>query len=151
MKDLQIKCQEKSCDYLTKRRDHFKRYHLKRRHHAGPKKKIFRKKKWKFLSRKQFKGKTSKICFVCRKPGYFAKNFLKKRKQQNFLNKHKSMQKTLPSQMQNHFFHLMMTTLLKLQWSWLIPHQKKIQTRAAMMPQTHKSKPFIHPSLLQLP
>ena len=48
-KDLQIKCYEKNCDYPTKRRDHFKKYHLKKRHHAGPRKKFFRKKKWKFL------------------------------------------------------------------------------------------------------
>ena len=79
-KDLQIKYYEKSCDYSTKRRDHFKKYPLKRRHHAGPKKKFFRKKKWKFLRRKQFKGKTSKICFVCRRLDHFAKNCPKKEK-----------------------------------------------------------------------
>ena len=43
-------------------------------------KKPFRKKKWKFLRRKQFKGKTSKVCFVCRRPGHFAKNCPKKEK-----------------------------------------------------------------------
>ena len=37
-------------------------------------------KKWKFLRRKQFKGKTSKACFVCRRPGHFAKNCPKKEK-----------------------------------------------------------------------
>ena len=79
-KDLQIKCYKKNCDCSTKRRDHFKKYPLKRRHHAGPKKKIFRKKKWKFLRRKQFKGKTSKICFVCRRLDHFAKNCPKKEK-----------------------------------------------------------------------
>ena len=46
----------------------------------GKRKKTFRKKKWKFLRRKQFKGKTSKVCFVCRRPGHFAKNCLKKEK-----------------------------------------------------------------------
>ena len=51
-KDLQIKCYEKNCDCSTKIRNHFKRYHLKRRHHAEPKKKFFRKKKWKFFGRK---------------------------------------------------------------------------------------------------
>ena len=74
----------------------------------------------------------------------------KGRKQQTFLNKHRFMQMTLISQMQNHFSHLMMTTLLKLQQSWLIPHQKKIQTQTVMMSQTQKSKPFIHSSPLQL-
>ena len=38
------------------------------------------KKKWKFLRRKQFKGKTSKICFVCRRLGHLAKNCAKKEK-----------------------------------------------------------------------
>ena len=51
-KDLQIKCHEKNCDCLAKRRDHFKKYPLKRRYHARPRKKFFRKKKWKFLRRK---------------------------------------------------------------------------------------------------
>ena len=61
MKDLQIKCHEKSCDCLTKKKDHFKRYHLKRRHHAGPKKKLFKKKKWKFLSKSNLKDKLQKF------------------------------------------------------------------------------------------
>ena len=39
-----------------------------------------RKKKWKFLRRKQFKGKTSKIYFVCRRPGHLAKNCAKREK-----------------------------------------------------------------------
>ena len=39
-----------------------------------------KRKKWKFLWRKQFKGKTSKVCFVCRRPSHFAKNFPKKEK-----------------------------------------------------------------------
>ena len=46
----------------------------------GKKKTTFRKKKWKFLRRKQFKGKTSKTYFVCRKPGHFARNCPKKEK-----------------------------------------------------------------------
>ena len=44
------------------------------------KKKIFRKKKWKFLRRKTFKERTSQVCFVCRIPGHFAKSCLKKEK-----------------------------------------------------------------------
>ena len=43
------------------------------------------KKKRKFLRRKQFKGKTSKACFVCRRPGHFAKNCLKREKAAKFL------------------------------------------------------------------
>ena len=43
-------------------------------------KNTFRKKKWKFLRRKQFKGKTSKACFVCKRLGHFAKNCPKKEK-----------------------------------------------------------------------
>ena len=46
----------------------------------GKRKKTFKKKKWKFLRRKQFKGKTSKACFVCRRPGHFARNCPKKEK-----------------------------------------------------------------------
>ena len=44
------------------------------------KKNTFRKKKWKFLRRKQFKGKTSKTCFVCRRLSHFAKNCPKREK-----------------------------------------------------------------------
>ena len=43
MKDLQIKCYEKNCDCSTKRRDHFKKYLLKRRHHARSKEKKIQK------------------------------------------------------------------------------------------------------------
>ena len=57
-----------------------KKYFGKKRHYAGKKKKTFRKKKWKFLRRKQFKRKTSKVCFVCRRPSHFAKNCPKKEK-----------------------------------------------------------------------
>ena len=74
-KDLQIKCYEKNCPCPTKRRDHFKKYSWKKRHYAGHKKK-----KWKFLRRKQFKGKFSKVYFVCRRPGHFAKNCPRKEK-----------------------------------------------------------------------
>ena len=68
-----------------KKRDHFKKYFGNKRHYAGKKKKTFRKKKWKFLRRKQFKGKTSKVYFVCRRPGHFAKNCSKKEKAVKFL------------------------------------------------------------------
>ncbi|KAL4599363.1 hypothetical protein ACB092_11G121300 [Castanea dentata] len=78
-KDLQIKCYVKNCAYPTKRRDHFKKYFWKKKH--SQQKKFFRKKKkWKFLRRKQFKGKFSKVCFVCRRPGHFAKNCPKREK-----------------------------------------------------------------------
>ena len=53
---------------------------MKRRHHAGRRKKFFRKKKWKFLKRKQYKEKASKVCFVCRRLGHFAKNCPKREK-----------------------------------------------------------------------
>ena len=43
-------------------------------------KKLPGRKKWKFLRRKQFKRKTSKVCFVYRRPGHFAKNCPKKEK-----------------------------------------------------------------------
>ena len=104
-KDLQIKCYKKNCDCLTKRKDHFKKYSWKKRHGASHKKRSFRKKKWKFLRRKQFKGKTSKVCFVCRRPRHFAKNCPKKKRQQSFLNRLKSMQMIFPSRMWNHSFH----------------------------------------------
>lgn len=54
-------------------------------YHAKPKKRIFSKIKWKFLRRKQFKGKSSKVCFVCKKPGHFAKNCPKKERAAKFL------------------------------------------------------------------
>ena len=79
-KDLQIKCHEKSCDCLIKKRSHFRKYSLKKRYQAKPKKRFFRKKKWRFLKKKQFRGKTSKVCFVFRKPGHFAKNCPKREK-----------------------------------------------------------------------
>ena len=69
----------------TKKRDHFKKYFGNKRHYAGKKKKTFRKKKWKFLKRKQFKGKISKVCFVCRRPGHSVKNCPKKEKVANLL------------------------------------------------------------------
>ena len=78
--DLQIKCYEKNCVCPTKRRDHFTKYSWKKRHYVGQKKKTFRKKKWKFLRRKQFKGKTLKVCFVCRRSSHFVKNCPKKEK-----------------------------------------------------------------------
>ena len=57
-----------------------KKYFGKKRHYAGKRKNTFRKKKWKFLRRKQFKNKISKVCFVCRRPGHFAKNCPKREK-----------------------------------------------------------------------
>ena len=84
-KDLQIKCSEKGRDCSVKKRSHFKKYHLRKKYHGEPKKRIFRKIKWKFLRRKKFKGKISKVCFMCRKPGHFAKNCPKKEKVANLL------------------------------------------------------------------
>ena len=79
-KDLQIKCYDKNCACPTKRINHFKKYSWKKKHNAGYKKRSLKKKNWKFLRRKQFKGKTSNVCFVCRRPGHFAKTCLKKEK-----------------------------------------------------------------------
>ena len=90
-RDLLIKCYDKNCACPTKRRNHFKKHSWKKRHYARHKKRSLKKKNWKFLRRKQFKGKTSKLCFVCRQPGHFAKNCPKRRKQQSFFNKPKSM------------------------------------------------------------
>ena len=77
---MQIKCYDKGCSCSTKKRDHFKKYSWKKRHYASPKKRFSKKKNWKFLRRKQFREKTSKVCFVCRRPGHFAKNCPKKEK-----------------------------------------------------------------------
>ena len=79
-KDLQIKCYEKSCDCLTQKKSHSRTYPLKKRYQVESKKKIFWKKKWKFLRRKQLKGRNSKVCFVCRKSSHFAKNYPKEEK-----------------------------------------------------------------------
>ena len=65
---------------FDKKESHFRKYSLKKRYHAESKKKIFRKKKWRFLKKKQFRGKTSKVCFICRKLGHFAKNCPKREK-----------------------------------------------------------------------
>ena len=60
---------------MIKKKSHFKKYSLKKRYHAESKKK-----KWRFLKKKQFRGKTSKVYFVCRKPRHFAKNCSKREK-----------------------------------------------------------------------
>ena len=57
----------------NKKKRSFQEIFVEKRHYASQKKKSFRKKKWKFLRRNQFKGKTSKVRFECRKPGHFAK------------------------------------------------------------------------------
>ena len=44
------------------------------------KKKLSERKNGSFLEGSSLKGKTSKACFVCRRPGHFAKNCLKKEK-----------------------------------------------------------------------
>ena len=49
------------------------------------KEKILQEEKRKFLRRKPFKGKTSKVCFVCRRPSHFAKNCPKKEKAASLL------------------------------------------------------------------
>ena len=90
-KDLQIKCHEKSCDCLIKKKSHFRKYSLKKRYHAEPKKKFFKKKEWRFLKKKQFRGKTSKVCFVCRKPGHFAKKLPEEKRQESSLSKPRFM------------------------------------------------------------
>ena len=83
-KDLQIKFHEKGCNGSIKKRTHFRKYSFKKKHYAEPKKMFFKKNKWRFLikkkKKKQFRRKTSKVCFVCRKPGHFAKTCLKREK-----------------------------------------------------------------------
>ena len=63
-----------------KKRYHFKKYFGKKGRYVEKKKTTFRKKKLKFLRRKQFKGKTLKTCFVCRKSDHFTRNCPKKEK-----------------------------------------------------------------------
>ena len=133
-----------------KKRNHFKMYPLKRRHHAGPKKKFSGRKNRNFSEEISLKERLQKSVLYAKDQAILQKIVQKMRKQQSFLNKHRFMQMTLLSQMWNHFSHLMMTTLLNLQQSWLIPHQKRIQTQIVMMSQTQKSKLFIHPILLLL-
>ena len=79
-KDLHIKCYKKNCACPQKKRHHFKKYFGKKRHYVGKKKNTFINKKLKFLRRKQFTGKISKACFVCRRPGHFAKTCPKREK-----------------------------------------------------------------------
>ena len=79
-KDLQIKCYEKNCAYPQKKKNIISKNILERKDTMREKRNTFINKKWKFLRRKQFKGKTSKSCFVCRRPGHFAKNCPKKEK-----------------------------------------------------------------------
>ena len=93
---MQIKCYEKNCACPQKKRYHFKKCFGKKKHYAGKKKNTFRRKKWKFLRRKQFKGKTSKACFVCRRPGHFAKNCLKKEKAAKLLEQAQIHAKDIP-------------------------------------------------------
>ena len=135
-KDLQIKYYEKNCACPQKKRYHFKKYFGKKRHYAEKKKKTFRKKKWKFLRRKQFKGKTSKACFVCRRPGHFAKNCLKKEKAAKLLEKPRFMQMIFLCRMWSHSFPWMMITPLKPWQLWLIRPRKKTQNQTVNMIQT---------------
>ena len=72
----------------------------------------------------------------------------REKKQQSSLSKHRFIQKTLPSLMQNHFIHQMMNTLPNHQQSWDILQQKKTQI-LNQWPQTQKFSPFIPLSLLQ--
>ena len=95
-KYLQITCYEKNCTCPQKKRYHFKKYFGKKRHYAGKKKNTFRKKNWKFLIRKQFKGKTLKACFACRRPGHFAKNCPKKEKTAKLLKQAQIHAKDIP-------------------------------------------------------
>lgn len=80
MKDLRIKFHDKSFDCLKRKRSHFRKYPSKKKNHAKPKGRFFKKKKWKSLRGKKFNGKTSKVYFVCEKPGHFTKNSQKKKK-----------------------------------------------------------------------
>ena len=77
-------------------------------------KKFFKNKKWKFLRRMQFKVNTSKVCFVCRRPGHFAKNCPKKEKAAKFLEQAQIHADDTPFFDVESLFQLMMNILLKL-------------------------------------
>ena len=106
-KELQIKCYEKNCACpQKKKRHHFKKYFGKKRHYAGKSKNTFGKKEWKFLRKKQFKSKTSKVCFVCRRPGHFAKNCPKREKAAKLLEQAKIHADDVPFSDIESFFSL---------------------------------------------
>ena len=73
---------------------------------CGKKEKHFQKEKWKFLRRKQFKRKTSKACFVCRRPGHFAKNCPKREKATTLLEQAQIHAKDIPFSNIESFFSL---------------------------------------------
>jgi len=99
-KDLEIKCYEKNCACPTKRRDHFKKYSWKRQYNAGQKKKNpLGRKNGSFLEDSRLKEKLQKSVLYVEDQVTLQKIARKRRKLQNFLSKHGSMQMILLSRM----------------------------------------------------
>ena len=100
------------------------------------KKKLSERKNGSFLEGSSLKGKTLKACFVCRRPGHFAKNCLKKEKAAKLLEKPRFMQMIFLCRMWSHSFPWMMITPLKPWQLWLIRPRKKTQNQTVNMIQT---------------
>ncbi|GKB08563.1 putative zinc finger, CCHC-type containing protein [Tanacetum coccineum] len=80
-KYLQIKCKDKlSCDCTHKKN----KFHSKRYSSLSGKPRFSRRssKKWKFIRKKNQRGRTSDRCFICQKRGLFARNCPNKKRSQ---------------------------------------------------------------------
>lgn len=78
--DLCIKCKDSNSCASKKKKKHFKKHDSSKK--FNPKK--FKKKKWKFLYKKKFRGKSGTRCFICNKKGHYAKAYPKQKKKEQF-------------------------------------------------------------------
>ena len=80
-RDLLIKCYNKNCACLTKRRNHFKKHSWKKRHYAGHKKRSLMKKNWSFLEESSLKEKLQSSVLYADDQDILQKIAQKRRKQ----------------------------------------------------------------------
>ena len=90
-KNLHIKYYDKNCACPIERRNHFKKYSWKKRHYAGYKKRSLKKKNWKFLKESSLKEKLQRSILYADDQDILQKIAQKRRKQQGFLNRPRSM------------------------------------------------------------
>ena len=79
-KDLQIKCSEKGCDCLVKKRSHFKKYPLRKKYHAKPEKENFQENKMEIPQKKAIQRKDFKSVFHVQKASPLCQKLPKKGK-----------------------------------------------------------------------
>lgn len=90
------KCSDdKLCDCTTKKKTHFKKYFSKSSNKAPP--------KWQFLKKKRFKGKTTDLCYICKRKGHFAKDCPQKNRSIHLLQQAQQLTDTELSDVESHF------------------------------------------------